>query len=112
MEETISLIVVTAGFLTGSIIGAILPTNFELGLRSNASNSSIFDDSSTLGLNLNEVLRLMLFASILILIPLSVLHLGNAHPLTNIDRYTFVVLFIMSVAIAKWLRFLYWRYNA
>jgi len=111
VSESISIVVVLSGLVSGGILGSTLATNTEKERRYRASKS-LFLNNSALGVMLNSILWLLLLSAIFTLVGMGILIAGDAYPLSQADRYVLAASWILGMFVAKWLRYLYWVSNA
>lgn len=108
MTEYLSFIVILAGLSSGAFIGATLATDTERKKRPNAGKLKIFLESVGFGAMFNMIISTLIGAAIFILICMSILHAGDAYPLTQEERYSLTLSLLFGAAFAKWLRYIYW----
>jgi len=111
VNESISIVIVVSGLVSGAIIGVTIATHTERKVR-RSGGMTLFSNSNGLGVILNSVLTLFLVAVLFITVAVVILWLGGAYPLSQLDKYTLATSVLVGAAVAKWLRFLYWRRHA
>jgi len=110
MSELTSVAVVVAALVSGIIFGFNLGTEVESKVRGYKKPLfSIFPSASLLGLALNQVFSLLIVSTVMVAVAVLILRVGNAYPLSQNDRYVFVIIWFASIAFAKYLRYNYWK---
>jgi len=91
--------IVFAAIFSGAIIGFTQITETERNIR----GTSKLDTVSSV------VIRLLIISVIMLIVPIAILELFGAYPLSQFDRYTFVVVWFLAIAITKFIRYFYWK---
>ncbi len=112
VNEPLSITVIVSGLCSGAIFGAAIVTETERKVRRNATGWSLFSNSHLLGVVLNQILWMIGLATIFLVVGVAILRIGNAYPLSQTDRYTLGVAWLVGLGTAKWLRYLYWKRHA
>ena len=111
MEGTIPFTAIAAGLCSGSRLGASMITNTEREQRGKNRWQPFFP-SSAMATVLNEIVRIVLVGTVVAVVAITILSVGNAYPLSNVERIALGFSWVIGVGAAKWLRFLFWRSNA
>ena len=98
----LSFPILFAAIFSGAIIGFTQITETERNIR----GLSKLDTISSV------VIRLLITSVIMLLVPIVILELFGAYPLSQFDRYTFVVVWFLAIASTKFIRYFYWKYLA
>lgn len=113
MSELPSVAVVLAALVSGIIFGLNLSSNVEYKVRgSKEPLFAILRSGSAFGVALNQMLWLLIVSVVMVAVAVFIMRVGNAYPLSKIDRYAFVVFWFVSIAFAKYLRYCYWKRKA
>ena len=110
MIELLSPVVVAAGIFSGIVLGATIQTETERKVRRIPAGRWLpFSDSTLLGLIFNQIIFLVILASLFSATCMAILHFGNAYPLSKYDSITLSFSMLFGAAGAKWFRYRYWR---
>ena len=109
INDSLSIVVITAAFCSGVILGANIDTETEQKIRPKSVKWRLFSNATLPGLFLNQILWLLVVMIMSSVVAIGILHIGNAYPLCEFDRYTFVVSWFTGIGLAKWLRYYYWK---
>jgi len=110
MNELPSVVVILAALISGMILGSNLSTNMEYKLRGTREPLfTILRTKSAFGIALNQILWLLIVSIAMVATAVFIMRMGNVYPLSKADRYAFVILWFISIACAKYLRYCYWK---
>ena len=110
MNELPSAAVVISALFSGFILGLSLSTKVERKVRdTKKSLFTISHSASLFGFTLNQVFFLLIVSVFVVTAAVLIMRIGNAYPLSQIDRYAFVILWFASIIFAKYLRYCYWK---
>lgn len=85
--------VIVVAILSGSILG--FPLASEL--------------LSKDGVVVHQVFRLIVISIAMVATAVLIMRIGNSYPLFQNDRYIFVAFWLLSIVLAKFIRFFYWK---
>jgi membrane associated rhomboid family serine protease len=102
-------VVVLSGVCSGAILGACIPTETERKVRTRSFGLMLFSNGSITGILLNNIIGMLLVGTAFATVAIGILDLGHAYPLSGTDRYVLVAALFVGVALAKWLRYRYWK---
>jgi hypothetical protein len=109
MEEFRLYAIALAGIASGAILGASIPTNTERKVRQGSTGWRPFSNASIVGIVLNQVLGLAVLGTLMVVVGVGILQAGSAYPLGQSDRYLLAGCLFAGAAVAKWLRYRYWK---
>jgi hypothetical protein len=107
--ESVSPVVMVAGLISGAILGATLRTETEWKARHGAPGWQPFGTTSVIRIALNQLFWLAITLVVFGAVCVAILRIGNAYPLSNFDSKLLGGTWLLGVAIAKFVRYLYWR---
>jgi hypothetical protein len=109
MDEYRLYAIALAGLISGAILGASIPTNTERKIRVSGAGWHLFSNASLTGVVLNQLLQLAVLGALVAGVLIGILRTASAYPLGQIDRYLLVGCLFSAAAIAKWVRYRYWK---